>query len=212
MPSMDYQRLDRDVLLTGCESLAATDARLGVLFARNGVPPLWSRPPGFPTLVQLILEQQVSLASAAAVYQRLVDSVDRVTPALFLALSDSALLACGFSRQKTRYSRLLATNLTEGTLRLSQLHRANKDEARAQLIAQIGIGPWTADVYLLMALRHPDVWPPGDVALIRQFEQTMPVRSIDSRRARTRIKSWSPWRSVAARLIWHDYLIERGRA
>lgn len=209
---MDYRRLDRESLLEGCHALADGDARLRELFVRNGAPPLWSRRPGFATLVQLILEQQVSLASAAAVYRRLREVVDRMTPIAFLALSDDTLLSCGFSRQKTRYVRLLATNLQDKQWRLADLHRATEDEARALLVAQIGIGPWTADVYLLMALRHPDVWPPGDIALIRQFEKLMPMRSIDSRRAVQRIRQWSPWRAVAARLIWHDYLIERGRA
>lgn len=209
---MDYQRLDRDALARGCESLAQRDRYLARLFERNGVPPLWSRRPGFATLVQLILEQQVSLASAAAVYGRLVKMLDSVEPACFLTLSDAQLLSCGFSRQKTRYVRLLASGLDDDAWRLRDLHRARAADARSILISQTGIGPWTADVYLLMALRHPDVWPPGDVALIRQFEQCMPVRSVESRRARLRIKSWSPWRSVAARLLWHDYLIERGRA
>ncbi|MFK7885544.1 MAG: DNA-3-methyladenine glycosylase [Gammaproteobacteria bacterium] len=208
---MNYERLNRDTLAVACRDLARQDDRLGELLARNGVPPLWSRRPGFATLVQLILEQQVSLASAAAVYTRLKKKLKRVAPADYLHLGDKQLAACGLSRQKMRYTRLLAERLHRGDWRLRDLHRATAEDARALLMDQIGIGPWTADVYLLMALRHPDVWPPGDVALIRQFEQVMPVRSIDSRRGKQIIRDWSPWRAVAARLIWHDYLIERGR-
>jgi DNA-3-methyladenine glycosylase II len=212
MAGMDYERLNRDTLGLACLELAQCDNRLGELHARNGVPPLWTRRPGFATLVQLILEQQVSLASAAAVYARLKTKLKRVAPAEYLRLTDKQLAACGLSRQKMRYTRLLAERLDRGDWRLRDLHRASAHDARALLIDQVGIGPWTADVYLLMALRHPDVWPPGDVALIRQFEKLMPVRSIDSRRGKQIIRDWSPWRAVAARLIWHDYLIERGRS
>lgn len=208
---MNYERLNRDTLATACADLAQRNEQLAELFARNGVPPLWTRRPGFATLVQLILEQQVSLASAAAVYARLKKKLPRVAPAEYLRLTDKQLAACGLSRQKMRYTRLLAERLDRGDWRLRDLHRAPAEDARALLIDQVGIGPWTADVYLLMALRHPDVWPPGDVALIRQFEQVMPVRSIDSRRGKKIIRDFAPWRAVAARLIWHDYLIERGR-
>lgn len=209
---MDYERLSRDALPAACAQLAGADPYLAELVARNGVPPLWSRRPGFATLVQLIIEQQVSLASAAAVYARLKERLATVTPAGLLALSDAALLQCGFSRQKSRYCRLLAQTLVEGRWRLADMHRAPGQQAFEQLTAQTGIGPWTAQVYLLMALRHPDIWPLGDVALIRQFEKVMPVKSMESRRAKRRIRQWSPWRSVAARLLWHDYLIERNRA
>lgn len=208
---MDYRRLDRDTLREGALALAASDAHLAALVERNGVPPLWARPTGFATLVQLILEQQVSLASAAAVYRKLRKRLPRVTPAGFAALSDRSLRACGFSRQKMRYCRALADSLIAGDFKLAALHRAPAGEAHAMLTAQLGIGAWTADVYLLMALRHPDVWPPGDVALIRQFETSLPVRSIDSRRARGIIRSWQPWRSVAARILWHEYLAVRDR-
>ncbi|MEM6638495.1 MAG: DNA-3-methyladenine glycosylase 2 family protein [Pseudomonadota bacterium] len=208
---MTYVRVDRDTLRAGCEVLAQRDEVLRALLERNGVPPLWDRPTGFPTLVQLILEQQVSLDSAAAVYARLKTELSRVTPKRVLLLSDEAFRSCGVSRQKSRYIRLLAEQIDKKVFRLSDLHRAEASRARAMLISLTGIGPWTADVYLLMAMRHPDVWPPGDVALIRQFEKCMPVRSIESRRSVQRIQSWSPWRAVAARLIWHDYLIERGR-
>jgi DNA-3-methyladenine glycosylase II len=208
---MDYPMLDAASLQQGTRALAGRDAALGELVARNGVPPLWARPRGFATLVQLILEQQVSLASAAAVYRKLRGRIARVTPAAFLQLDDAALQACGFSRQKMRYCRLLAEGLVARRWRLGHVHRAPAASAREMLMAQTGIGAWTADVYLLMALRHPDVWPPGDVALIRQFEETMPVRRIDSRRAQSIIRSWRPWRSVAARILWHEYLRARGR-
>lgn len=208
---MDYARLDKESLRIATQALARRDVALGALVARNGVPPLWSRPPGFATLVQLILEQQVSLASAAAVYRKLKATLPRVTPTGFHALTDATLRECGFSRQKIRYCRALAEQLVRRKWRLQDLHRAPTADSRAQLMAQIGIGAWTADVYLLMALRHPDVWPPGDVALIRQFEQSLPVRKISSRRSQQIIRSWQPWRSVAARILWHEYLRARNR-
>ena len=210
--SMTYTRLNRETVEQGCRELAQRDEVLATLFERNGVPPMWTRPTGFATLVQLILEQQVSLASAAAVYARIRALLPRMTPRTYLDLGEARLRSCGVSRQKIRYTRLLAEGLAQGDWRLADVHRASAEGARVALTALTGIGPWTADVYLLMAMRHPDVWPPGDVALIRQFEKVMPMRSIDSRASVRRIRNWSPWRAVAARLIWHDYLIERKRA
>ena len=206
---MNYARLTRDTLATACTELADRDRTLRTLLARNGLPPMWTRRPGYATLVQLILEQQVSLDSARATYARLQRTARTVTPAALLALDATALRQIGFSRQKARYVHALSRQIEDGELNLRTLARTSAEEARGTLLSILGVGPWTADVYLLMALRHPDVWPPGDVALEQAFAEHKTPRS---ERGRERILNrWRPWRSVAARVLWHDYLAQRGR-
>ena len=145
--------------------LAARDPVLAAIAARFGTPPLWAREPGFPTLVHLILEQQVSLASAQAAFDRLVTATDPLTPAALLALDGEQLQAIGFSRQKTRYARALAEAVAIGELDLEGLAAADDDEVDRRLTALPGIGPWTATIYRLMVLGRPDAWPVHDIAL-----------------------------------------------
>ncbi len=193
--------------------LAARDADLAEIVARHGIPPLWDRAPGFATLVHLILEQQVSLASAQAAFDRLAAASDGMpTPERFLGFSDADLLAFGFSRQKARYSRELAAAVRSGGLDLDGLHRLDDDGVRHALEAMPGIGPWTSSIYLLMVLGRPDVWPVGDIALAQAAAE---VKGLDHRPDAEELRAigeaWRPWRSVAARLLWHDYLGRRGR-
>jgi DNA-3-methyladenine glycosylase II len=193
--------------------LAARDPDLGRTVARFGPPPMWAREPGFPTLVHLILEQQVSLASALAAFERLRAATDPLTPEAFLALSDAELLAIGFSRQKARYGRALATAVESGELDLDELSLLDDEAVHLALQAVPGIGPWTSTVYLLMVLGRPDVWPVGDIALATAIAE---VKGLGRRPDATEMarlgEAWRPWRSVAARLFWHDYLRRRGRA
>lgn len=170
---------------------------------------MWSRKPGFSTLVHIILEQQVSLASARAAYDRLLKAVLALTPETFLELNDQQLLQIGFSRQKGRYCRGLAAAISSGDLRLAQLGRKNQERARDELLAIVGIGPWTADIYLLMALNKPDVWPVGDLALAEAMRRIKGLESRPSGEQQLEIaESWRPWRAVAARIHWHYYLSE----
>ncbi|HET7727431.1 MAG TPA: hypothetical protein VFK54_08905 [Candidatus Limnocylindrales bacterium] len=201
-----------DTLLVATEALRRRDPDLGAIVEQHGRPPLWSRPPGFATLLHIILEQQVSLASARAVVERLLARIGPPTPAAFLTLGDADLLAAGFSRQKARYGRLLAGAIDDGSFDLDGIASLPDDAARSALLAQTGIGPWTADIYLLMALGRPDVWPDGDLALLSSLAavKSLPARPrVDE--ARRIAGSWRPWRSVAARLLWHDYLARRAR-
>ena len=205
--------LTEATLATAVAELTTRDADLAAVVDRFGLPPLWARPPGFETLTHIILEQQVSLASAQAARDRLVAATDPLTPAAFLRLDDDRLLAIGFSRQKARYVRLLAARLVEGSLDLDALDALDDDAARATLLDLTGIGPWTADVYLLMVLRRPDVWPVGDVAL---QTAAVTVKGLAARPDALAMEAlaepWRPWRAVAARLLWHDYLGRRGRS
>ncbi len=168
---------------------------------------MWLREPGFATLVHIVLEQQVSLASARAAYRRLQVLLSPMTPRGFLALSDASLRSAGFSRQKTRYCRCLATAIVDGSLRLDEVAGMGDDSARDMLSSVTGIGCWTADIYLLMALRRPDIWPSGDLALQIAAQQ---VLGLDSRPTVTEFEAlghpWRPWRGVAARILWHHYL------
>jgi DNA-3-methyladenine glycosylase II len=199
-------------LAMAVSELAARDPDLGRTVARFGPPPMWAREPGFPTLIHLILEQQVSLASALAAFERLRVAADPLTPEAFLGLSDAELLAIGFSRQKTRYGRALATAVLEGSLDLDGIAGLDDDAVDAALTAVPGIGPWTATIYRLMVLLRPDSWPVHDIALAQAIRE---VRGLDVRPSPDEMLAladgWRPWRAVAARILWHHYLSSRGR-
>ncbi|HYL85087.1 MAG TPA: DNA-3-methyladenine glycosylase 2 family protein [Candidatus Angelobacter sp.] len=192
--------------------LTASDAHLAEVVKNYGQPPLWVREPGFPTLVYIILEQQVSLASARAAFERLKAAVRPLTPRGFLKLNDAELLRIGFSRQKTLYTRLLAESLERRHFDLRCLHDLHDDAARKMLIAFKGIGGWTADIYLLSALRRPDIWPTGDLALATAVQEVKRLRKRPSPEKLEKLSTpWRPWRAVAARLFWHAYLCKRGQ-
>jgi DNA-3-methyladenine glycosylase II len=191
----------------GLGELAERDADFGRILLEHGPPPLWNRSPGFTTLVHIILEQQVSLASARACYDKLVYRIGELTPEAMLALDDDELRAIGFSRQKTRYARVLAEQLRSGELDLDNLSDLSDDDARNRLMSVTGIGQWTADIYLLMAMLRADVWPAGDLALVAAAQR---VKGLETRPTAEEFANlgdaWRPWRSVAARILWHFYL------
>jgi DNA-3-methyladenine glycosylase II len=157
-----------------------------------------------------VLEQQVSLASALAAFRRLEAAVDPLTPHGFLRLTDGELLAIGFSRQKARYGRALSSALVDGSLDLGALAGLDDAEVQRTLEAIPGIGRWTSTIYLLMVLGRPDVWPAGDMALATAVAE---AKGLDHRPDHGEMEilgqAWRPWRSVAARLFWHDYLARR---
>lgn len=205
--------LNQDGLRRGVAALAAADPRLAGLLRLNGIPPLWARAEGFPTLLKIILEQQVSLDSAAAAYANLEAELGTVDPTAFLGLDATTLRRIGFSRQKAGYGRLLAEGLLRGTIDLAGLRNLGDAAARAGLMKVKGVGPWTADVYLLFALNRPDVWPAGDRALVVSMAESLQLDAVPSyESAAAMADSWRPWRSVAARMLWHAYLLRRGRS
>ena len=187
--------------------LCARDADLARVVGEFGPPPFWARPPGFATLVWIILEQQVSLASARAAYDRLCALADPPTPERFLSVDGSTLRQIGFSRQKTGYCRGLAQVILDGRLRLEMLDALDDLTVREELVRIKGIGPWTADIYLLMALRRPDAWPVHDLALAVAVHK---LKRLASRPRAEELEAlggpWRPWRAVAARILWHYYL------
>lgn len=195
---------------SGLRLLSRRDPALARIVKDFGPPPMWNRRPGFPTLLHIILEQQVSLASAQAAFNRLRAAISPLIPERFLELDDATLKAIGFSRQKTAYGRHLAQSIVNGQFRLARLGRMDDATARAELLNLKGVGPWTADIYLLMALRRPDVWPSGDLALALAVQR---VKRLPSRPTPEELDAigaaWRPWRAVAARVLWHYYLSER---
>jgi len=166
---------------------------------------MWGRRPGFATLVRIILEQQVSLVSAKAMFNRLNTAIQPFTPETFMLMDDTRLRALGLTRQKSGYLLSLAESAVAGEL--SRLARVDEAEARAALMKIKGIGPWTADIYLLMVLKRPDVWPSGDIALATAV---MKVKSLPARPGYRELEEiaeqWRPYRSVAARMLWQYYL------
>jgi DNA-3-methyladenine glycosylase II len=212
MITMPLTTFDEQSLLTAVTELSARDPDLAGVLGRYGPPPLWARPPGFPTLLHIILEQQVSLASARAAYDRLRAAADPLTPLRFLEFSDAELKIIGFSRQKTGYARHLAELVLSGALDLDRLAALPDEEARAALVSIRGIGPWTADIYLLMVLLRPDAWPHGDRALAVSVQQVkgLPVTPSYDELAEMS-QAWRPYRAAAARLFWHDYLSRRAK-
>ena len=199
-------------MLEGVDALCAHDPDLGTVVRRFGPPPLWARRPGFATLVQIVLEQQVSLASALVTYGRLRDTWGDITAERFATLTAAQVQSAGVTRQKAGYCLGIAQQIVDGSLDLRRLGRADDEEAHARLVKIRGVGPWTADIYLLMALLRPDVWPDGDIALITAAHQIKRLRRRpDTQRLRRLAASWAPWRSVAARILWHHYLSTKGR-
>lgn len=175
-----------------------------------GPPPLWKRDEGFPTLIRIILEQQVSLASAKAAFDKLILAAEELTPERFLEFDDSQLKTIGFSRQKSVYGRNLSTAIVTNQLNLQNMHALSDTSVRSALTTIKGIGIWTANIYLLMAMQRPDVWPRGDIALAAAYQHLKKLKGRPNNDDMEQLSSaWSPWRSFAARLLWHYYLSHR---
>lgn len=194
------------------DRLVARDPQLAALVRRHGVPTVWLRPAGFPSLVLFILEQQVSLASAAAAYGRVLARIKVMTPTALAGAGPDELRAAGVSRQKERYLRSLAQAVASGALDVTALPRLSDDEVRNRLESLPGIGRWTSEVYLLACLDRPDVWPVGDRALQVAVAEALELDSIPTAVELEAIGDrWRPLRATAARLLWHGYLNRRGR-
>ena len=199
--------LTKKGLAEGTVYLAARDKDLARLLDTDGIPPLWARKPGFATLIHIILEQQVSLASALAMYNRLVDNISPFTPRHFSEVGPSYLRSLGVTRQKASYCINLARVILEKQLDLKTVSKMKDSDVLETLTRIKGIGPWTANIYLLMALGRPDIWPPGDIALINTVRKVKTLDTKPSADALSNIaESWRPFRSVAARMLWHHYL------
>ena len=207
VPSKVVRPLSERTLAVGARALGRVDADLAGVITRHGRPPLWGREPGFATLVQIILEQQVSLASGRAAFARVLRVAGRMTPARVARLSERQLRAAGVTRQKAAYVRGLALAVVRRELDLAAIASLDDDLAHAELVKLKGVGPWTADIYLLMALGRRDVWPRHDLALAGAMRELKRLRALPTPERQLEISdAWRPWRAVAARILWHHYL------
>jgi DNA-3-methyladenine glycosylase II len=193
-----------------CHQLAAKDAVFTAILGQYSYPPMWTRPASFATLIHIILEQQVSLASAKAAFNKLKEKLGAITPTALLKLSDEEMKACYFSRQKMVYARHLAEALLSKKIQLKQLSAYADDDIKTTLKQVKGIGDWTADVYLLFALQRTDVFPIGDLAMVNALKE---VKQLPKQTSREEIlllaEAWRPYRSIAAMLLWHHYIKTR---
>ncbi len=194
-----------------CELLSEKDETLKAIIDEYGLPPMWTRPAIFQSLILTILEQQVSLASAYSAFKKLKEKVGFVTPKKILALTDAELKACYFSRQKIIYARALATAIITKKLNLKKLALLTDEEIRSELKKIKGIGDWTVDVYLMHALQRSDLFPLGDIALInslKHVKQLLPKTTKEEMLAIA--ESWRPYRTVASMILWHAYIQRKG--
>jgi DNA-3-methyladenine glycosylase II len=195
----------RDRGLIALAELAARDADIAAAWAIVGDPPPRRRPKGFPGLIGSVVAQQVSAASARAIWTRL-NAAGPLTPEWFLGLSDADLRVIGFSRGKMLYARGLAEAIVSGKLNFRRLHRLPDEQAISELMELKGIGRWTAEVYLLFGLQRLDVWPADDLALQVAVQKLKGLAERPNRLALVAIaEPWRPWRGVAARFLWHYY-------
>jgi len=202
---------DKD-FISICDLLAIKDEDLKSIILQYGYPPLWKRTASFETLVHIILEQQVSLASALAAFDKLKERVNTITPESLILLTDAELKACYFSRQKIIYSRELANVILSQQLKLDKLATAPDEMIREELTKIKGIGHWSVDIYLMMALQRSDLFPVGDIALIKSIKEIkqLPVH-ITKEEIINLAERWRPNRTIAAFILWHAYLSKRKR-
>ena len=201
---------NKDNFCSLCDRLSGDDVDLRLIIQTHGYPPMWTRSNSFESLIQIILEQQVSLQSAKAAFLKLNHKLGHITPQGLLTLSDEEMRECYFSRQKTRYARDLAETIQSGRLDLDKLSIAGDDDIRKVLKQVKGIGEWTADIYLLFALQRTDVFPVGDLAMINALKEIKKLKKDISRENIIRVADkWKPYRSIATMLLWHYYIQTR---
>ena len=194
-----------------CDKLGRKDKDLKIILKKYGYPPLWSRPANFSTLIHIILEQQVSLASALAAFNKLKEKIGAITPEKVFSLSDEEMRACYFSRQKTIYARHLAEAIVSGQFNLEELSILPDHLIREKLKQIKGIGDWTVDVYLLFALKRTDIFPVGDLAMINAFRDIKQLsKEIGREVIIEMVRPWQPYRSIGTMLLWHHYIQKRG--
>jgi DNA-3-methyladenine glycosylase II len=193
-----------------CNALADKDAALQAVLDAYGYPPLWSRQPNFATLIHIILEQQVSLASAKAAFVQLRNTLGTITPQQILLLSDEELKACYFSRQKIVYARHLSQAVIQDDLVIEQLEHLPNQKVQDALLKIKGIGHWTVDVFLMMCLHRCDCFPLGDIALIKSVKEVKGLPATTSKEQIEQLAhAWKPYRTIAAFMLWHAYLQKR---
>ena len=204
------RQLTEQSLIDGLDEAALRCPAVARVLGEVGYPALRHRPPGFVTLLRTIVGQQVSVASANAIWTRVAESVQPLTPEALLLQDDDALRACGLSRPKIRYGRALAERCSSGALDLGRLQNLPDEEAAAALVDVPGIGQWTAEVYLLFALGRRDALPAGDLALLTAAQRLFDLPERPQPAAlRQRAEVWRPWRGAVAHLLWRYFSATR---
>ena len=192
------------------EQLINRDEIFASIHDQYGLPPNWMRPQGFVSLSKIILEQQVSLASANAHFNKLSTYLKDFIPTNILKLSDHEMRDCQVSRQKAPYLRALSTAIVNHKIHLGKLSDLNEPDIRIQLTNIKGIGEWTANIYLMFCLQSKDVFPIGDIAVVNTVKELTDARSKEE--IFSLAKKWKPLRSLAAYFFWHYYLKKRNRS
>lgn len=211
-PRFDAMLTDEDTLARAATLLAEIDPAMADLMQLAGPPPLRKSDPGFRGMARIIIGQQVSVASAAAIWSRTCAGLDPLTPERVLLATEDELRACGLSAPKMRTLRAVADAITTGALPLDDLHSMPADEAHRLMISVKGIGPWTADIYLLFCLGHPDAFPVGDLALQEAVKIAYRKRKRpDAKALGAFAKRWQPVRGVAALALWAYYKHAKSR-
>ncbi len=191
------------------DALISADPILHRIVATYGYPTPQLREPGFAAMVHIILEQQVSIASAKATYAKLHTLLEVLTPSTALLASDETYRMAGVSRQKTAYIRDMAQRVASGILDFESLSAKTEAEVRSELLQIKGVGHWSIDVYLMFCLQSEDILPLGDIAIVNTMKEFWPDLSAAEREEKA--ATWKPYRTAAAYLLWHHYLRRRGR-
>ena len=204
-------RFSKENFMLLCNELATVDDSFQQIIDQYGYAPCWNRAPTFATLIHIILEQQVSLASAKAAFDKLQSYIGIISPEKILCLSDEEMKACYFSRQKTVYARCLSEAVLTGSLHLESLLQEDDNTIRTTLAKIKGIGDWTVDVFLMMCLHSADIFPLGDIALVNSLKhiKQLPPHTTKEELL-TVIEPWKPYRTIAAFLLWHAYICRKG--
>jgi len=193
-----------------CDELIKRDSDLKLIIEQYSYPPMWIRDNTFATLILTILEQQVSLASAFAAFQKLKEKIALITPQNVLQLSDEELRECYFSRQKIVYARGLANALINEEINLQQFEFEEDSVVRTTLKKLKGIGEWTTDIYLIHALRRLDIFPLGDLALVNAMKEIKRLHVTTGKEELLKLSElWKPYRSIASMILWHYYIQKR---
>jgi DNA-3-methyladenine glycosylase II len=189
--------------------LISIDRIFASIAEKYGHPPNWTRPVGFISLSKIILEQQVSLASANAHFLKLNNYVQEFSPSGILKLTDKEMRDCQISRQKAKYLRALSSAILQGDINLDKLPDLSETEVRKQLTSIKGIGNWTTDIYLMFCLQSKDTFPIGDIAVINTIKELYGLKTKEE--IILLAEKWKPYRSLAVYFLWHYYLSKRNK-
>jgi len=211
MTDTDFRIFDEASLAHAVSCLRMADSGvIESMIAAAGYPPLRRGQAGLDGLIRIVIAQQVSTASANAIHNRFVERFANAHAEHLATATDDDFRSCGLSMPKIRTLRHLSSAVAGQTLDIDALAHMDSEDVRKALTAVKGIGPWTADIYLLFCLGHPDVWPAGDLALQEGVRMALNLRKRpDAPRLEKISRRWKPWRAAAARIIWAYYGVRR---